>query len=115
MIAKRLLTHILEDEALTRGLGDPEARILVEWLVDQADHLAETGAAADELPQTVNRLHRRGRAISRFVGLWCHGGARGAALQLASAERFAWPLPCTEVDPCQLMLDILDWESQALP
>ena len=28
-----LLSRILDDEALTRGLGDAEARLLVEWLV----------------------------------------------------------------------------------
>ena len=42
MLAKRLLSHILDNEALTRGLGDPEARLLVEWLVEQAERLAQS-------------------------------------------------------------------------
>ena len=39
-----LVRFILRDEALTRGLGDVEARILIEWLVDRADGLAAEGA-----------------------------------------------------------------------
>jgi len=114
MIARRLLSHILEDEALTRGISDPEARMLVEWLVDQAERLASPDATEAAIGQHVYRLCARGRAISRFVRLWCYGGDRSAALQLAGTERFAWPLPWGEVQPCQLMHDILDWETRSL-
>ena len=115
MLAKPLLGHILGNEALTRGLGDPEARMLVEWLVEQAEQFA-----ADETPQAlgedavcrhVHQLCRRGRAIGRFVTLWCHEGERGAAHQLAAAERFSWPLPSCAVDPCELMAGILSCEA----
>ena len=34
-----LLCRILDDEALMRGLGDAEARVLVEWLVEEAERL----------------------------------------------------------------------------
>src|SRR5205807_555027 len=67
--------RILDDEALTRGLGDPEARVLVEWLVDRADRMA--GASEDA---AVAVLCRRGRAIACFVRLWCHERNRGAAI-----------------------------------
>ena len=102
-----LLHLILTDEALTRGLGDAEARVLIEWLVDQAEELARSaspGAAAE-----VRRLCRRGRGIARFVNLWC-GGDRAGACQLAAAERFVWPLPVTAIDPCELMQHIVDRE-----
>jgi hypothetical protein len=111
MIARQFVSQILDDEALTRGLSDPEARMLVEWLVDQAERLAES--APDSLPDRLNRLCRKGRSISRFVGLWCYQGARSAALQLACTERFAWPLPTTLMDPCELMESILQWEAKA--
>ena len=109
MVVEPLLSPILDDEALTRGLGDPEARILVEWLVDRAEQAAaasgEAGARAE-----VTRLCRRGRAISRFVGLYCHEDGRAAAMQLAGSERFTWPLPTRWTDPCELMHSILQWE-----
>jgi len=111
MLVKRLLNPILKNEALTRGLADPEARILVEWLVDQAERMA-TGATSENAAfSEINRLCRRARAIGRFVLLWCHQNERGAAVQLAGSERFTWPLPTQIIDPCELMLDILHCEA----
>jgi hypothetical protein len=106
-----LLHLILSDEALTRALGDAEARVLIEWLVEHAEQLARTaapGAAAE-----VRQLCRRGRAIARFVGLWSSGDRAGAS-QLAAAERFAWPLPSTVGDPCELMQEIVSWEQRLI-
>jgi hypothetical protein len=111
MLARPLLSHILEDDALTRGLGDPEARVLVEWLVEQAERL---GAEKDDEAsgREVRKLCRRARAIGRFVGLWCYQRERGAAVQLAAAERFTWPLPVSRtVDPCELMQTIVACEA----
>ena len=107
MLAKALLKHILADEALTRGLGDPEARMLVEWVVEQAE--VRAGVVAEDAQTGLTQLIcRRARAISRFVGLWCHQRERGAACQLAAAERFSWPLPTHwNVDPCELLHGIL--------
>ena len=110
MQARRLLAHVLSDEALTRDLGDEEARVLVEWLVEEAEALADT-AAPEQATAEVRRLCRRGRAIARFVGLWCLERSRGAAGQLAAAERFAWPLPAGRVGPCELMQAIVTWEA----
>jgi hypothetical protein len=115
MLAKRLLSHILDNEALTRGLGDPEARLLVEWLVEQAEGLAaaatDAGPGEAAVAAQIERLCRRARGVGRFVALWCVKGGRGAAVQLAATERFYWPLPTTAVDPCELMQSILDWEA----
>jgi hypothetical protein len=114
MLARQLLSQVLEDDALTRGLRDPEARVLVEWLVERAEDLAEAASFAPAADAEVARLRRRGRSISRFVALWCHLGEPGAAGQLATAERLNWPLPDGEVDPCELMENILAWEEQQL-
>jgi len=111
MLAKPLLSDILRDDGLTRGLGDPEARLLVEWLVDRAEGLA---AGPGDPAAGVRSLCRRARAISCFVRLWCHGGSRGAAVQLAAVERFNWPLPTHTIDPCELMHLILTWEEHQL-
>jgi hypothetical protein len=104
-----LLRPILGDDALTRHLGDSEARILVEWLVERAECL-ESDAEAEA---KVRALCRRARGISLFVGLWCHRGQPGAAAQLANAERFDWPLPEPGVDPDVLMEEILEHEARA--
>jgi hypothetical protein len=110
MVGNALLHAILRDERLTQGLGDAEARVLVEWLVEQAEDLErrQAGPAAED---EVKRLCRRGRGITRFVVLWGLG-QRGAAGQLAVTERFAWPLPDGPVDLCELMQDIIAWEDR---
>ena len=114
MQAKPLLCQILDNDAVTRGLGDPEARVLIEWLVDRAERLAVNAPSQDSAAAEVTRLCRRARAIGRFVDLWCLRRQRGAASQLAAAERFTWPLPSTAEDPCELMQFILAWEARQL-
>jgi hypothetical protein len=105
-----LLRPILGDEALTRHLGDAEARILIEWLVERAERLA--AVAEPSAPVRVAALCRRARAIGLFVGLWCYRRERGAAGQLANAERFGWPMPPADIDPCTLMEHILHAEER---
>jgi hypothetical protein len=113
MLVKALLRYILRDEAITRGLADPEARILVEWLVEQAERLAQVTEIDSVGSREVKRLCRRARAIGRFVQLWCYMKERGAAVQLAAAERFMWPLPHQAMDPCELMQTILGSEANS--
>jgi hypothetical protein len=113
MPATTFLTPILDSEALTRGLGDAEARLLVEWLVEQAEAKHAAGLADDALAAAVADLCRRARAVARFVFLWCYQHSHGAAVQLAGAERFAWPLPCDVIDPYDLLLDILCWDGES--
>src|SRR5262245_9113290 len=100
-----LVRHILRDESVTRGLGDVEARMIVEWLADRAEQAAAmpTDAAAWAL---VRAACRRARVIATFVRLWVTD-QRAAALQLVGAERLHWPLPSRDVDPGELMERIL--------
>jgi hypothetical protein len=104
-----LLRPILADDALTRHLGDAEARLLVEWLVERAERLEDDSDADAK----VKALCRRARAISLFVGLWCYRNQPGAANQLANAEQFDWPLPEPGTDPDTLMEHILFYESNS--
>jgi hypothetical protein len=109
MLARCVLNPILDDEALTRHLGDAEARLLVEWLVDHAERVGEA-LPEDDAAAEVRRLCRRGRAIARFVRLWCMDNLPGAATQLAATEKFEWPLPDGPIDAWRLMQHIVDWE-----
>ena len=106
MPVQPLLRQVLQSDALTRGLEDPEARVLVEWLADMADRLATDAATEAATPRSLDQLIRKARAIARFVSLWCQG-ERGSAVQLAAVERFTWPLPTAAVEPCELMRAIL--------
>jgi hypothetical protein len=115
MQIKPLLSHILDNDLLTRGLGDPEARMLVEWLVDQAERIADDAPSEAIAQKQVASLCRRGRAIGRFVGLWSQPRARGVAGQLAVAEGFTWPLPPPAADPWEIMQSVLIWEADHPP
>lgn len=110
-----LIRGLARDEALTRGLGDVEARMLVEWVTDWGELLAGAAQTDADAADLLARLSRRGKAIGRFVRLWDDPRTRGAAAQLAAVERFAWPLPSSRIDPPDLMHRILDWESQHPP
>ncbi len=104
---------MVRDESLTRGLGDVEARMLVDWLVDWAELLGDNLRSGPDALALIARLGRRGRAIGRFVQLWADPRGRGSAMQLAAVERFAWPLPVEGADPADLMQRILAWENSS--
>src|SRR5262245_32923229 len=109
MLARPLLSQVMND-SLTRNLGDPEARMLVEWLADRAEELS---VHFDAERQVVG-LCRRARAVACFVCLWCYRRDRKAAGQLAATERFPFPLPTRVMEPCELMQIILNWEAVRL-
>lgn len=108
-----LVRGVLRNDAITRGLEDVEARMLVEWLVDWTELFADVARTEGEAQRLVQRLIRRARSIARFVQLYCTPGGRGAAVQLAATERFGWPLPSDpNPEPADLMDYILAWESE---
>jgi hypothetical protein len=113
MLARKHLERILGDESLTRGLRDTEARMLVEWLVDQAERLEQRARDAQEMDGRVQQLCLRARGFRRFVELWFSSHSRAAACQLYAAQRWEWPLPDCEFDPYEVLQDILTWETEA--
>lgn len=112
MLARSVLNLVLEDEGLTRHLGDPEARALVEWLVDEAERLGGAAQEREVLEGEVRRLRRRGRAMAQFVRLWCHQRSPGAAAQLAASERLDAPLPAGAMDAYSMMQQLVRWEGR---
>ncbi|MCX7702067.1 MAG: hypothetical protein N2039_14415 [Gemmataceae bacterium] len=115
MSVRNLLSRVLTDEALTRNLGDEEARLLIEWLAERTECIVEDAPDEAAAELRVEWLRRRGRAIRQFVDLWCYRAEHGAAAQLAATERFRWPLPELHADPWQLMHTILEHESAVIP
>lgn len=111
MMPKSLYSPILDDELLTRGLGDAEARVMVDWLVDRLESIHARFPELNGCRAEVQRLCHKARSIGRFVQLWCHQQLHGAACQLAATERFLWPLPSTDEDAYDVMSAILDWET----
>lgn len=113
MIDRAFLRPILDDESLTRGLGDEEARMLVDWLVERAENLAASSLADNTRQNCLVAFCRRGRIVGRFVRLWCDGEF-GSAVQLAGAENVSWPLPNGPEDAANLMGRLLDCEERRM-
>src|SRR5262249_62140283 len=61
-----LLRHILRDEAVTRGLGDVEARMIVEWMADRDEQIAASDPTEEAAQAPVRPVSRRSRVIA-----WC--------------------------------------------
>lgn len=115
MPLREILALILDNDRLTRGLDDAEARMLIEWLIQRAELQYAQEPSEQRAVAEVQDLCRRGRSIARFVALWCQEsaiGGFGPALQLAATERFSWPLPVGPMDACDLMGQILAWEGR---
>jgi hypothetical protein len=108
MLDRAFLRPILNDESLTRGLGDEEARVLIEWLADRAEAIALAAGTREENLSRLTQLCKQARVVARFVRLWCHEGECGAAVQLAGATNAEWGLPRGEEDPVDLLARLLD-------
>lgn len=114
MQTRQLINRVLCDEGLTRGLGDAEAKILVEWLVEWFELLTESRLAAETFTPIWQQLCYRCRVFARLVALWCHQSGWAGALQLAACERLEFAPPRSLTDPCELMQQLLDTEDARL-
>ena len=112
MLARSLFDLILGDESLTRGLRDSEARLLIEWLVEQAEGLDRRSRDKSALVPQVRRMCQRARSVGRFIDLWFNQTSRASACQLWAAERFGWPMPDSEEEPYEALEAILAWEGE---
>jgi hypothetical protein len=111
--AKSLIDRVLDDEAITAGLEDPEARLLVEWLVEQTEHIARSAASPQQAKERVERLCHYARALRQFLVLWCYDKNPGSAAQLAATQKFAWPLPSAEEENAlSILQQVLLWHAK---
>lgn len=104
-----LVRFILRDEAVTRGLGDIEASLIVDWLAGRAERVAENAPSEEYAWQQVHQLCHRARIVGCFVRLWSSPASRGSAMQLVANERLMWPLPQGDIDAGELMEHLLAW------
>lgn len=107
-----VVRRLVRDESITRGLGDEEGRMLIEWVVDWAELFTNAARNHSDAESLSNRLTRRAKAINRFVQMWSNPSTRVGASQLAASERFQWPLPDDDISAADLMEHILGWENR---
>lgn len=108
MVADACIDQVMHDDRLTHGLADPEARLLVEWLVDQAEAIPRTGLGECDQQLAWTICYRRAKALRQFVSLWCYRGRPEAAIQLAASEGMAEYLPDSSVEEAvDVMLSLM--------
>ncbi|HMO34711.1 MAG TPA: hypothetical protein PKA06_01585 [Gemmatales bacterium] len=102
---------MLRDERITHGLADPEARVLVEWLVTKAEAIPETELAEEDQECAWQLCYRRAKVLRQFVSLWCYRGRPEAAIQLAASEGMSEYLPSADTEePVDIMLALMKQE-----
>lgn len=111
MLAEQYIHQVMHDERITYGLADPEARMLVEWLVTKAEAIPETDLLPDDQVCAWELCYRRAKVLRQFVSLWCYRGRPEAAIQLAASEGMAEYLPASTVEePVDVMLTMMKQE-----
>lgn len=108
--AKRLVDRVLDDEGLTDGLGDDEARVLVDWLVLQVE-AAAASQSEENASAACDDLRRRARVIRRIALDLCESGD----IESAKARKPQWAdrvdrLPTS--DPVAIIRQLLAWEQE---
>ncbi len=98
MLVDTCIDQVMRDGRLTHGLEDPEARLLVEWLVEKAESIPQTGLAEPDQQSAWTLCYRRAKVLRQFVALWCYRGRPEAAIQLAASEGLAEYLPDSSVE-----------------
>ena len=101
---------ILDDEAVSRNLGDAEARLLFEWLVERAELAAAKADTEVAAERAVAALSRSG-ALDRQVRLALVQAAdQGAGRAARLGRALDWPLPPADIDAWSLTGRILRFE-----
>jgi hypothetical protein len=111
MLADKCIHQVMSDERITYGLADPEARVLVEWLVTKAEAIPETDLQEEDQQCAWQLCYRRAKVLRQFVALWCYRGRPEAAIQLAASEGMSEYLPIASMDePVDVMLAMMKQE-----
>jgi hypothetical protein len=111
MVADVCIDQVMHDDRLTHGLADPEARVLVEWLVNLAESIPTTGLMESDQQVAWNICYRRAKVLRQFVSLWCYRGRPDAAIQLAASEGLSEYLPDSSVEEAvDVMLTMIKQE-----
>jgi hypothetical protein len=111
MMTTECIQQVMHDERITYGLADPEARVLVEWLVNKAESIPESDLREEDMQCAWELCYRRAKVLRQIVSLWCYRGRPEAAIQLAASEGMSEFLPDGSVEePVDIMLTLMKQE-----
>lgn len=112
MNIKKHIERVLDDEGLTSGLADPEAKVLMDWLVHNLEAKlprTKSDAAARELTKTEAA---RARRLAAIIDKICYNDDRAAAERLWNAAGRTQALnTLPAADPVAVARQLIQWET----
>lgn len=113
MDAERFLDNIRDDEGLTSGLADPEAGMLLDWLMAEVRAAASTLSEEQQVWDFVGRKKRRARLFAKTIEAASYGEDPDAVARLWSNEPLRPDLEEWDVeDPAAGMRRLIEWEKK---
>ena len=62
-----LIESILDDEGLTDGLIDEDAKIIIDWCIQEIEKLIDSQFTESELEQKVRSIKQKARRVCKMV------------------------------------------------
>lgn len=113
MDATPFIDRILDDEGITGGLKDAEAKVLVDWLIaslKQRIRAVSDESKAEEISRT---LRRRARRIAKITELLCEQHDTHSASEIWKESGSKHSLDELELrDPTGVVKRLIQWETE---
>lgn len=112
MEPQRFVERILDDEALTDGIADEEAKLLLRWAVDQVERQVAPLEDPQEASERTQAVRKRCRALADVVESLCYDEDEETAhrrwSELGNHQELA---PLRRRSPVVVVEQLLKWES----
>lgn len=113
MDPRRFVERILDDEALTDGLADPEGKLVLEWAVAVIERQVASASNNEEAAAITNTVRKRGRTISRCILAACEDEDTERTQQLlAELGHAGRSLPIGAERFQEVTRQLIEWEER---
>lgn len=111
MDAESWLNRIRDDEGITDGLGDDEARVLLDWLCDRVRRRVQSSNDRAAVARDVQEEIRLGRFLGQTIARLCEDRDLASAQQLWAKEKRRPNLAELDAgDPTGALKKLIAWQ-----
>ena len=113
MDAKPFVEHVLDDEGLSDGLADDEAKVLIDWLTAEIERQIPRQPSTEAAWAVTRALAARARRIARVTERLYYQSDAAEAARLWSAGGSTHSLTeLSNKDPVKSIAQLIQWEQQ---